>query len=174
MFFLQAWRWSKGKGTKEAGRRGKVGVDFLMPTGNRQLEHSQHSYVFSFVQVTTLGLWWSKLQLLRWGLHQPATVDHGGRQNESLLQVSYVFSQNLLQFKRPSSLWVQKVLMKTHGITKLFLVTGWKHHLLQFWLLSTWTRSYFFMWSNKLFLFGGLNLTLENDMYLSREKDFSM
>lgn len=72
-----------GGGAKETGRRGKVDMDFLVPTasGNRQLEHSQHSYVFSFVQVTALGLWWSKLQLLCWGLHQPATVDHGGRQN---------------------------------------------------------------------------------------------
>lgn len=59
----------------------------------------------------------------------------------------------------------------------LFLVGGWKHPddpLLQFWLLSTSMRIYF-MWSNKLSLFGGLSLTPENDMYLSREKkDFHM
>lgn len=50
--------WGGGGGAKETGRRGKVDVNFLVPTasGNRQLEHSQHSYAFSFVQVATLGL----------------------------------------------------------------------------------------------------------------------
>ena len=43
-------------------------------------------------QVIAVGLWRPELQLLCWGFHQPAAVDHGGRQNQSLLQVSATLS----------------------------------------------------------------------------------
>lgn len=120
-FTIFPWSWKCVGQERPIRRTEKTWIPSRLQPKERARQSADRLLVSSSAQVIAVGLWRPELQLLCRGFHQPAAVDHGGRQNQSLLQVSASLSGIYATLKDSLSTRLRKFQWKVRsGIIKLY------------------------------------------------------